>query len=119
MQHPFILNLNYAFQTPAHLFLIVEYVPGGDLFYHIKKKGNLGEKEARFYGAQIILALEYLHDRNVIYRDLKPENILIDKDGYIRLADFGISKILQEKDNGLSYSLIGTAQYLAPEMFNE
>ena len=98
MNHPFILKLNYSFQTPTHLYLIVEYVNGGDLFFHIKKKGSLSEKEARFYGAQIIIALKYLHSKKIIYRDLKPENILLDSHGYIKLADFGICKILHEED---------------------
>ena len=97
--------------------MIVEYINGGDLFFHLKKKGNFGEKDVRFYGAQIILALMHLHSKNIIYRDLKPENILIDKDGYIRLADFGISKVMD--DQSLSHSIIGTAEYIAPEMFNE
>lgn len=70
--------MNYSFQTPTHLYMIVEYVNGGDLFFHIKKKGSLNEKEARFYGAQIIIALSYLHSKKIIYRDLKPENILLD-----------------------------------------
>lgn len=117
VKHPFILNLHYSFQTATHLFLIVEYINGGDLFFHLKKKGNFGEKDVRFYGAQIILALMHLHSKNVIYRDLKPENILIDKDGYIRLADFGISKVMREES--MSHSIIGTAEYIAPEMFNE
>ena len=72
--------------------MIFDFVNGGDLFFHINKRGNLSEKEARYYGAQILLGLEYLHDRNILYRDLKPENILLDKDGNIKLADFGICK---------------------------
>lgn len=118
MRHPFILDLHYAFQTPSHLYLVVDYINGGDLFFHIKRKGNMSEKEARFYGAQIILALEYLHSRRVIYRDLKPENILLDADGYIKLADFGICKITENERNVTS-SVIGTAEYMAPEMLRQ
>jgi len=92
MDHPFILKLHYAFQTPYTLYMIFDYVPGGDLFFHIKKKGHLNEKSAKFYGSQIILGLEYLHSKNIMYRDLKPENILIDNDGNIKLTDFGICK---------------------------
>ena len=92
MNHPVILTLNYSFQTPTHLYLIVEYVNGGDLFFHIKKKGCLSEKEARFYGAQIIIALQYLHSKKIIYRDLKPENVMIDGEGHIKLIDFGFAK---------------------------
>ena len=78
LEHPFILKLRYAFQTPYTLYMIFDYMNGGDLFHHIKKRGHLGEKEARFYGAQILLGLEYLHQNNIVYRDLKPENILLD-----------------------------------------
>jgi len=96
MDHPYLLKLRYAFQTPDCLYLIVDYVNGGDMFYHIKKQGHLNEKIAKFYGAQIILGLEYLHSKNVIYRDLKPENILLCSLGNIKLADFGICKMLEE-----------------------
>ena len=96
MEHPYLLKLRYAFQTPDCLYLIVDYVNGGDMFYHIKKQGHLNEKHAKFYGAQIILGLEYLHSKKVIYRDLKPENILLDQLGNIKLADFGICKMLEE-----------------------
>lgn len=95
--------------------MIFDFVNGGDLFFHIDRKGNLSEKEARYYGAQILLGLEYLHERNILYRDLKPENILLDKNGNIKLADFGICKILE--DGGVTESLTGTVQYLAPEVF--
>lgn len=107
MENPFILKLHYAFQTPFYLYMIFDFMNGGDLFYHIKKKGNLTEKEARFYGAQIILGLEYLHSKNILYRDLKPENILLDSRGNIKLADFGISKVLEERER--TNTLVGTA----------
>lgn len=74
----------------------MDYINGGDLFFHINRKGHLSEKDAKFYGAQIILGLEYIHSKKVIYRDLKPENLLLDKNGNIKMADFGICKILDE-----------------------
>lgn len=107
LNHDFVLKMHYAFQTPDCLYIIVDYINGGDLFFHIKRKGHLSEKEAKFYGAQIILGLEYIHSTNVIYRDLKPENILLDKNGNIKLADFGICKILDEAEK-LTKSMIGT-----------
>jgi len=107
MDHPFILKLHYAFQTPYTLYMISTYVSGGDLFYHIKNRGHLSEKEAKFYGAQIILGLEYLHSKNILYRDLKPENILLDSDGNIKLADFGVAKQLDHREKTMS--VIGTA----------
>jgi len=92
ISHPFIVKLHYAFQTPEKLYFIMDYLNGGDMFYHIRKKGRFSEKEARFYAAELILALEHLHESGFIYRDLKPENILLDPEGHIRLADFGLSK---------------------------
>ena len=76
--------------------MIFDFINGGDLFHHISKKGHLSEKDARFYGAQIVLALEYLHEKNILYRDLKPENVLLDHKGNIKLADFGICKVLKK-----------------------
>jgi serum/glucocorticoid-regulated kinase 2 len=114
MDHPFILKLHYAFQTPYTLYMIFDFIPGGDLFFHIKKKGHLGEKQAKFFGAQILLGLEYLHNKNIVYRDLKPENILLDKEGNIKLTDFGICKVLNE-NNRRCHSIVGTVQYMAPE----
>lgn len=108
LNHDFVLKMHYAFQTPDCLYIIVDYINGGDLFFHIKRKGHLSEKEAKFYGAQIILGLEYIHSKNVIYRDLKPENILLDKNGNIKMADFGICKVLDEAEQ-LTKSMIGTA----------
>ena len=91
--HPFIMGLEYAFQDSQRLYLIMEFVNGGELFFHLKQSRNgFDEGRAKFYAAEIILALEYLHKSGVVYRDLKPENILIDSDGHIRLTDFGLSK---------------------------
>lgn len=114
LEHPFILKMHFAFQTPVSLYMIFDYINGGDLFFHISKLGNLSERDALFYGAQILLGLEYLHANNVLYRDLKPENILLTSTGNIKLADFGICKYLDYK-NMLTKSMIGTAQYMAPE----
>ena len=75
--------------------MIFDFINGGDLFHHICNKGHLSEKDARYYGGQIILALEYLHGMNVLYRDLKPENIILDSKGNIKLADFGVCKVLE------------------------
>jgi serum/glucocorticoid-regulated kinase 2 len=115
-QHPFIITLHYAFQTPDHLYMILDYCPGGDLSFHIVR--NLFEEdEARFFIAELILAIEHLHNLDIIYRDLKPENILIDSEGHVRLADFGLAK---EKvtDNKIAQSFCGSPAYLAPEMVN-
>lgn len=86
------MQLYYTFQTEARLFFVLEYCPGGELFFLLKKRKTLTEDQARFYTAQIVLAIEYLHKQNIIYRDLKPENVLIDTKGYVRITDFGLSK---------------------------
>ena len=92
MNSPFIVNMYYAFQTPDKLYFVMDFLNGGELFYHLRKEKKFNEERIRFYAAQIILALESLHDQGIIYRDLKPENILIDYDGYLKLTDFGLSK---------------------------
>ena len=113
---PFIINLHYSFQTNENLYMILDYCPGGDLGFHLQL--NLFEEEdAKFYIAELILAIEYLHNMNVIYRDLKPENILIGNDNHIKLADFGLAKE-NIKDNNLTSSFCGSPAYLSPEMIN-
>ena len=87
--------MHYSFQCKQNLYLLVDYEGGGTLFYHLKKKKRFTEPEIVFYAVEIILALEYLHSKKIIYRDLKPENILLSEDGHIRLADFGLAKKLQ------------------------
>lgn len=118
--HPFIMGLQFAFQDHERLYLIMEFVNGGELFYHLKQvKKGFTEDRARFYAAEIVLALAYLHEMGVVYRDLKPENILIDSEGHVRLTDFGLSKAgLRENDNRTE-SFCGTPEYLAPEIIKD
>ena len=119
INHPFIINLEYAFQTRENLYLITEFMQGGELFYHLRNHGKFTEDEARFYICEILLALNHIHKTKCIYRDLKLENILLDKNGYIRLTDFGLSKIILEKRDTKAYTICGTPEYLAPEILLE
>mmetsp|Transcript_23846 Transcript_23846/g.38083 ORF Transcript_23846/g.38083 Transcript_23846/m.38083 type:complete len:327 (+) Transcript_23846:2-982(+) len=96
VSHPFIVTLHYAFQTPKKLYFVLEYCPGGELFFHLSRAGRFSEGRCRFYASEILLAIEYLHRLNIIYRDLKPENILLtnnmeDEDNDIKVADFGLA----------------------------
>ena len=112
---PFIVGVKFAFQTESKLFLVQEFIQGGDLFFHIHSGQKFSAQKTKFYIVEIILALEFLHKNNMIYRDLKPENILVDSKGHIKLTDFGLSKIVQNRDEK-SYTICGTMQYLAPEI---
>lgn len=109
------MNLDYVFQTETRIYFLMKYVEGGDLFRHLAKKGKFKEKVARFYAAQVLVALGYLHKKRIIYRDLKLENILLDRDGYILISDFGLSKILSQPEEQTN-TLVGTAAYVAPEI---
>lgn len=113
---PFIVQLHYAFQTPDKLYMVMDYAIGGELFYHLKHSGKFTEHRTRFYAAEILLALEHLHIRGIIYRDLKPENILLDSDGHIKLSDFGLSKKGVLDEDSKAYTFCGTPEYLAPEI---
>jgi serine/threonine protein kinase len=84
--------MSYAFQDRENLYLIMDYLDGGDLRYHIGKKGKFTEAESKFFIANLIIGLEYMHNNNVIHRDIKPENLVLDKDGYLRITDMGISR---------------------------
>ncbi|VBB31157.1 unnamed protein product, partial [Acanthocheilonema viteae] len=115
--HPFIVRLHYAFQTEGKLYLILDFLPGGDLFNRLSKEVMFTEDDVKFYMAEIALALGHLHSLGIAYRDLKPENVLLDADGHINLTDFGLSKESIEK-NGKTYSFCGTVEYMAPEVVN-
>jgi len=116
LAHPFLVNLNYSFQTADKLYFIMDYINGGELFYHLQKEHKFTPDRVKFYCAEIVLGLEYLHNSGVIYRDLKPENILLTEDGHICMTDFGISKqgLLAEDDRTATFC--GTPEYLAPEV---
>jgi serine/threonine protein kinase len=116
--HPFLVKLHYTFQSAGKLYLVLEYVNGGELFYHLKREGRFSERRAGFYAAEIVLALLYLHQHDILYRDLKPENVLLGSDGHVRLTDFGLAKVdVTEGDNeGRTHSFCGTPEYLAPEV---
>jgi len=111
---PFLVRFYYSFQNEKKLFFVLEYCPGGELFNLIQMKGKLGEAQTRFYACQIVLAIEALHKNNIIYRDLKPENVLLDKEGYAKITDFGLSKTNVVQND--AKSICGTPEYLAPEV---
>lgn len=112
---PFIVGLKFSFQTPIDLYLVTDYMSGGELFWHLQKEGRFSEDRAKFYIAELVLALEHLHDNDIVYRDLKPENILLDANGHIALCDFGLSKANLNND-GTTNTFCGTTEYLAPEV---
>jgi len=114
--HPFLINLNYCFQTPDKLYFVMDYINGGELFYHLQKEHKFSPDRVRFYCAEIALGLEYLHNSGVIYRDLKPENILLTDEGHIILTDFGISKEGLIAEDSKTQTFCGTPEYLAPEV---
>ncbi|KIX03141.1 uncharacterized protein Z518_06692 [Rhinocladiella mackenziei CBS 650.93] len=114
-ESPFIVGLKFSFQTPTDLYLVTDFMSGGELFWHLQKEGRFKEDRAKFYIAELILALKHLHDHNIVYRDLKPENILLDANGHIALCDFGLSKANLTQDDTTN-TFCGTTEYLAPEV---
>lgn len=117
VNHPYIVRLKYAFQNAKKLYFVLEYCPGGELFYHLSRAGRFDEPRAMFYAACSVLAIEHLHSLNIVYRDLKPENVLVDSQGFAKITDFGLSKenII---DNRSAHSFCGTPEYLAPEVLS-
>lgn len=110
------MDLHFAFQTEDKLYFIMDFCNGGELFYHLRRDVKFSEKRACFYAAEIAIALETLHANGIIYRDLKPENVLLDKDGHLKLTDFGLSKQGVGKKDDKTFSFCGTPEYLAPEI---
>ena len=93
LNNPFIVKLHFAFQTPERLYFVIDFLNGGELFFHLRKETRFRENRAKFYAAEIVLALECLHQNGIIYRDLKPENVILDQFGHLKLTDFGLSKL--------------------------
>lgn len=119
VNHPFIMKLHYAFQSPDKLYLVLDYCPGGELFFHLSRFRRFPERVARFYAAELLLALGHLHKRGIIYRDLKPENVLLDADGHVKLGDFGLAKAgIRHAYEGAT-SMCGTPEYMAPEVLSQ
>eukprot|EP00667_Euglena_gracilis_P005031 EG_transcript_5056 len=117
VNHPFLVNLTWAFQTKEKVYLVMDFLQGGELYVHLRRKGRFREPRAKFYAAQVVLAFEYLHTRNVIFRDLKPENVVLGKDGYACLTDFGMARTFDgEGGEDRTNSFCGTDAYLSPEM---
>jgi len=114
--HPFLVNLHYSFQSPDKLYFVMDYVNGGELFFHLQKSRKFDEERARFYCAEICCGIEYLHQNGVLYRDLKPENLLLTGDGHICMTDFGIAKEGLLSDDDRTATFCGTPEYLAPEI---
>lgn len=117
IDHPFIVSLRFAFQTEHKLFMVFDFFNGGELYHYLSEGGRFGEERARFYAAEILCGLDYLHKRGIVYRDLKPENIILDAEGHVRITDFGLSKEGVEGDS--IKSICGTPEYLAPEILRK
>lgn len=114
IEHPFVVGMEFVFQSEARIYFLMNFVSGGELFRHLVKVKRFTEPQAKFFVAQIAIAIGHLHSKNILYRDLKPENILVCDDGYLKLADFGLAKTVNNKE--MANSFCGTAEYLAPEM---
>jgi len=117
INHPFLMRLHYSFQTSDKLYLVMDFINGGELFFHLQNERKFSNERARFYAAEICLGISHLHSSGIIYRDLKPENLLLDGDGHIKVTDFGLSKE-GLSDNQRTKTFCGTPEYLAPEVLD-
>lgn len=112
ISHPFIVNMMWAYHDNTYLYMLLEFVPGGELFSYLRNYGRFNNTWSNFYACEIVCALEYLHGKNIVYRDLKPENLLLDREGHLKITDFGFAKKLEDR----TWTLCGTPEYLAPEI---
>jgi len=112
VSHPFIVVAYHTFQDERNLYMLMDYVAGGTLISHLRKQAKFSAEHTRFYAAQIVMALQYLHQLGIVYRDLRPENLLLDTSGYMKMVDFGYAKRI----NDVTWTLVGTPEYLAPEI---
>lgn len=117
--HSFLVHAHAAFQTKEKIFMILDYVPGGELFGRLKNEGQFSEDRTRLYAAEIMLGLGHLHKQGFVYRDLKPENILLDADGHLKITDFGLVKTNMKNESDTTNTFCGTPEYIAPEMLRQ
>ncbi|CAL8070626.1 unnamed protein product [Calicophoron daubneyi] len=109
---PFLVNMEFSFKDNTNLYMVLQFISGGEMFSYLRRVNKFSEDDAKFYASQVVLAFEYLHSFDMVYRDLKPENLLIDDTGYIKVTDFGFAKQIK----GRTWTLCGTPEYLAPEI---
>jgi len=112
LNHQFILNIHGTFKDDHSIYFVLELLQGGELFTQLRNRGHFEDKDAKFYGAQVMLAFAHMHAKNIAYRDLKPENLVLDTEGYLKVVDFGLAKVV----DGKTWTLCGTPDYLAPEI---
>jgi protein kinase A len=112
VRHPFLVNLWGTFQDSKNLYMVMDFIEGGELFSLLRKSQRFPNAVAKFYAAEVVLAINYLHGLDIIYRDLKPENLLLDRHGHIKITDFGFAKKVPD----ITWTLCGTPDYLAPEV---
>mmetsp|Transcript_15750 Transcript_15750/g.51659 ORF Transcript_15750/g.51659 Transcript_15750/m.51659 type:complete len:356 (-) Transcript_15750:1283-2350(-) len=112
IEHPFVVNLFSTYKDEKNLYMLMEYVPGGEIFSHLRRAGRFSNETTRFYTSSIVLAIQYLHAKDIVYRDLKPENLLLDGRGFLKITDFGFAKVVTDR----TWTLCGTPEYLAPEI---
>ena len=115
LNNPFIINMYYAFQDSDNLYLVMDYLKGGDLRFHLTRHIHFSEEQSRFFICNVLISLEYIHSQDIIHRDIKPENLVLDENGYARITDFGIAKKNSEK-NKMKGDTSGTPGYMAPEI---
>ena len=114
VKHPFLVNLWGTFQDNCNLYMVMDFIEGGELFSLLRKSHRFPNPVAKFYAAEVALAINYLHSQEIIYRDLKPENVLLDRHGHVKITDFGFAKRVED----ITWTLCGTPDYLAPEIIS-